>query len=40
MSENRSSKNWVAALVLCIFLGGLGIHRFYVARPAPACSCC
>ena len=32
MSENRSSKNWVAALVLCIFLGGLGIHRFYVGK--------
>ncbi len=24
------SKSWVAALLLCFFLGGLGIHRFYL----------
>lgn len=23
-------KSWVAALLLCFFLGGLGIHRFYL----------
>lgn len=22
-------KDWLTALLLCIFLGGLGIHRFY-----------
>lgn len=27
-----SSKSWLAALLLCIFLGGLGIHRFYVGK--------
>jgi len=26
-------KSWVVALVLCIFLGGLGIHRFYLGYP-------
>lgn len=25
-------KSWVVALVLCIFLGGLGVHRFYVGK--------
>lgn len=25
-----SCKNWLAALLLCFFLGGLGIHRFYL----------
>ena len=27
-----SDKSWIAALLLCIFLGGLGIHRFYVGK--------
>ena len=27
-----SSKSWLAALLLCIFLGGLGAHYFYVGR--------
>jgi TM2 domain-containing membrane protein YozV len=25
-------KSWVAALLLCFFLGGLGVHRFYVGK--------
>lgn len=25
-------KNWLVALLLCIFLGYLGIHRFYVGK--------
>ena len=31
-SENTKSsdKSWIAALLLCIFLGELGIHRFYL----------
>lgn len=34
MSEVRpvSSKSRLVALLLCIFLGGLGIHRFYVGK--------
>ena len=32
MSNDTSSKNWLAALLLCIFLGTLGIHRFYVGK--------
>jgi TM2 domain-containing membrane protein YozV len=37
MSETQyvvqtSSKSKVVALILCIFLGGLGIHRFYVGK--------
>ena len=27
-----SPKSKIAALLLCIFLGGLGIHRFYVGK--------
>lgn len=25
-------KDWLITLLLCIFLGGLGIHRFYVGK--------
>jgi TM2 domain-containing membrane protein YozV len=25
-------KSWIAALLLCFFLGGLGVHRFYVGK--------
>ena len=25
-------KSWLAALLLCFFLGGLGVHRFYVGK--------
>ena len=25
-------KNWLVTLLLCLFLGGLGIHRFYVGK--------
>ena len=28
----NSEKSFVAALVLCLLLGGLGIHRFYVGK--------
>ena len=27
-----SPKSKIAALLLCIFLGGIGIHRFYVGK--------
>ena len=29
---SHSEKNFVAALLLCIILGGLGVHRFYVGK--------
>jgi TM2 domain. len=28
----KSEKSFVAALLLCFFLGGLGIHRFYAGK--------
>ena len=31
-NSNVSPQNWVAALLLCIFLGLLGVHRFYVGK--------
>jgi TM2 domain-containing membrane protein YozV len=27
-----SQKSWIAALLLCLFLGTLGVHRFYVGK--------
>lgn len=28
----KSEKSWIATLLLCLFLGGLGVHRFYVGK--------
>lgn len=28
----NSQKDWLTTLLLCLFLGGLGIHRFYVGK--------
>ena len=30
--ENKSEKDWLVTLLLCLFLGGLGAHRFYVGK--------
>jgi len=30
--NNKSPYDFVATLLLCIFLGGLGVHRFYVGK--------
>ncbi|MBU3158956.1 NINE protein [Clostridium frigoris] len=30
--RNISSKNWLITLLLCIFFGTVGIHRFYVGK--------
>jgi len=30
--EGNSPKSFVAAILLCFFLGGLGFHRFYVGK--------
>ena len=32
VDPNASSKEWLATLLLCFFLGYLGIHRFYVGK--------
>lgn len=31
-AAGASGKNKITALLLCIFLGGLGVHRFYVGK--------
>ena len=31
-SAEVSDKGFVPALLLCFFLGGLGVHRFYVGK--------
>lgn len=32
MALSLSERNWVVALLLCFFLGSLGIHRFYAGK--------
>ena len=31
-TENVSEKSFVATLILCLLLGGFGVHRFYVGK--------
>ena len=28
----KSEKNWLTTLLLCIFAGSLGVHRFYAGK--------
>jgi TM2 domain-containing membrane protein YozV len=30
--SSKSEKDFVATVLLCFFLGALGIHRFYVGK--------
>lgn len=30
--ENKSSKDWLVTLLLCLFVGGIGVHRFYAGK--------
>jgi len=32
MAAGVSEKSFVTTLVLCVILGGLGVHRFYVGK--------
>lgn len=32
VDPNRSPKDWLTTLLLCFFVGGLGVHRFYVGK--------
>lgn len=32
MAQNASSRNYVVAILLAFFLGGLGAHRFYAGK--------
>ncbi len=34
MDEGKTveKKDWLVVLLLCIFLGGIGVHRFYVGK--------
>ena len=29
---DKSEKSWIATLLLCIFLGNIGVHRFYTGK--------
>ena len=40
VDPNASPKSRLIALLLCIFVGGLGIHRFYVGKIGQAYSGC
>ncbi|MCT4613651.1 MAG: TM2 domain-containing protein [Marinifilaceae bacterium] len=30
--EPKSSKSYIVCLLLCVFLGSFGVHRFYVGK--------
>ena len=30
--QHQAQNRWLIVLLLCFFLGGLGIHRFYVGK--------
>ena len=30
--QMKSEKSWITTLLLCLFLGGLGVHRFYAGK--------
>jgi TM2 domain-containing membrane protein YozV len=32
VNTGTAQKSWIAALLLCFFLGFLGVHRFYVGK--------
>lgn len=32
INPNVSDKDWLTAVLLCFFLGGFGIHSFYVGK--------
>ncbi len=32
MESQKSEKGFVTTLLLCLLLGGLGVHRFYVGK--------
>ncbi|MEK9634348.1 MAG: NINE protein, partial [Opitutae bacterium] len=31
-NTGQSDKEWLTTLLLCLFLGGLGVHRFYTGK--------
>jgi TM2 domain-containing membrane protein YozV len=32
VNPNVEQKDWLTTLLLCLFLGGLGVHRFYTGH--------
>ena len=32
MGTNVSNKDWLVTLLLCLFAGGIGVHRYYVGK--------
>lgn len=36
VDPNKSDKDWLTTLLLCFFLGGFGIHRFYTGHMGTA----
>ncbi|MBQ3247022.1 MAG: TM2 domain-containing protein [Alistipes sp.] len=34
--QQQNQNRWLIVLLLCFFLGGLGIHRFYVGKTGTA----
>ena len=38
-NTGQSDKEWLTTL-LCLFLGGLGVHRFYTGKSGSGVACC
>lgn len=36
INPNKSDKDWLTTLLLCLFFGGLGVHRFYTGHMGTA----
>ena len=32
LNQEKENKEWLVVMLLCFFLGGLGVHRFYVGK--------
>ncbi len=32
VNSNKSDKDWIVTLLLAIFIGSLGVHRFYAGK--------